>query len=36
MDDEVGGVWYILAGDANGFPDADGRVLLAQFTTDGS
>ena len=35
MDDEVGGVWYILAGDANGFPDADGRVLLAQFTTDG-
>ena len=35
MDDEVGGVWYILNGDANGFPDADGRVLLGQFTTDG-
>ncbi|MBL6619183.1 MAG: hypothetical protein ISP54_02385, partial [Flavobacteriales bacterium] len=35
IDDEVGGVWYILNGDANGFPDADGRVLLGQFTTDG-
>ena len=34
-DDEVGGVWYILNGDVNGFPDADGRVLLGQFTTDG-
>ena len=35
IDDEVGGVWYILNGDANGYPDADGRVLLGQFTTDG-
>ncbi|MCH1576383.1 MAG: hypothetical protein L7S67_08925, partial [Flavobacteriales bacterium] len=28
IDDAVGGVWYILNGDANGLPDADGRVLL--------
>jgi len=35
IDDLVGGVWYILPGDANGVPDADGRVLLGQFTTDG-
>ncbi len=35
MDDEVGGVWYILNGDVNGFPEMDGTVLLGQFTTDG-
>ena len=35
MDDEVGGVWYILNGNANGYPEADGTVLLGQFTTDG-
>ena len=35
IDDMVGGVWYILNGDVNGVPDADGRVLLGQFTTDG-
>ena len=35
MNDAVGGVWYVLNGDSNGFPDADGRVLLGQFTTDG-
>ena len=35
MDDEVGGVWYILNGDVNGNPAADGTVLLGQFTTDG-
>ena len=35
IDDEVGGVWYILNGDANGLPDADGRVLIGQFTTSG-
>ena len=23
INDEVGGVWYVLNGDANGFPDAD-------------
>lgn len=36
MDDEVGGVWYVLNGDANGIPSADGTVLLGQFTTDGA
>ena len=35
MDDEVGGLWFIYNGDSNGFPDADGRVLLAQLTTSG-
>ena len=35
MDDEVGGVWYVLNGDVNGNPAADGTVLLGQFTTDG-
>ncbi len=36
IDDEVGGVWYILNGDANGYPDENGRVLLGQFTTSGT
>lgn len=35
MDDAVGGAWYVLNGDANGYPDTTGRVLLGQFTTDG-
>ena len=35
IDDLVGGLWFIYNGDANGAPDADGRVLLAQLTTDG-
>ena len=35
IDDLIGGVWYILNGDANGVPDENGRVLLGQFTTDG-
>ena len=35
IDDGVGGAWYVLNGDANGVPDADGRVLLGQFTTTG-
>ena len=35
MNDAVGGVWYILNGDSNGLPKADGTVLLGQFTTDG-
>ena len=33
--DTVGGAWFVLNGDANGFPDTTGRVLLGQFTTDG-
>lgn len=35
IDDPVGGAWFVLLGDANGYPDANGRVLLGQFTTDG-
>ena len=35
IDDLIGGLWFIYNGDANGAPDADGRVLLAQLTTDG-
>ncbi|HIE69598.1 MAG TPA: hypothetical protein EYP98_05215, partial [Planctomycetes bacterium] len=35
IDDEVGGAYYIFNGDANGYADEDGRVLLGQFTTDG-
>ena len=35
IDDEIGGAWYILNGDANGYADEDSRVLLAQLTTDG-
>ena len=35
IDDNVGGAWYVLYGDANGVPDAEGRVLLGQFTTTG-
>lgn len=35
MNDPIGGAWYVLNGDANGFPDANGQVLLGQFTTDG-
>ena len=36
VDDLVGGTWYILPGlEPAAFPDADGRVLVGQFTTDG-
>ncbi len=36
VDDEVGGTWYILPDlEPTAFPDADGRVLIGQFTTDG-
>ena len=35
INDSVGGVWYVLNGEANGVPGADGRVSLGQFTTDG-
>ena len=35
IDDMIGGIWFIYNGDANGYPDAQGRVLLAQLTTDG-
>jgi hypothetical protein len=35
IDDAVGGAWFALNGDVNGLPDADGRVMIGQFTTDG-
>ena len=36
VDDAVGGTWYILPDlEPSAFPDAEGRVLLAQLTTDG-
>lgn len=36
IDDPVGGTWYILPDlEPTAFPDADGKVLLGQFTTDG-
>jgi len=36
VDDNVGGTWYILPDlEPTAFPDADGRVLIGQFTTDG-
>ena len=36
VDNAVGGTWYILPNlEPAAFPDADGKVLLGQFTTDG-
>ena len=36
IDDNVGGTWYILPDlEPAAFPDAQGRVLIGQFTTDG-
>lgn len=36
VNDEVGGTWYILPDlEPTAFPDADGKVLVGQFTTDG-
>lgn len=39
IDDIFGGSWFILPNPgnqpANGLPDANGRVLIGQFTTDG-
>ncbi len=37
MDDQIGGLWYIYNdGNDQGVPDADGKVLIAQLTTDGT
>ncbi len=37
MDDLIGGLWYIFNdGNDQGVPDADGKVLIAQLTTDGT
>ena len=35
MDDPVGGAWFVTSSNLNGVPDADLRVLVAQFTTAG-
>jgi hypothetical protein len=36
INSSYGGAWYALNGDSNGLADEDGRVLVAQLTTDGS
>jgi hypothetical protein len=36
IEDAIGGGWYALTGDANGVAGDDYRVLLGQFTTNGS
>jgi len=35
IDDGIGGAWYALNGDANGFAGDDLKVLVGQFTTNG-
>ena len=35
IDDAIGGAWYALNGDANGFAGEDLKVLVGQFTTTG-
>ena len=35
IDDLIGSAWFVVPSNTNGLPDADGRVLLAQLTTDG-
>ena len=35
MDDAVGGAWFVTSSNLNGVPDAELRVLVAQFTTSG-
>jgi len=36
IEDAIGGGWYALSGDANGVAGDDYRVLLGQFTTNGT
>jgi hypothetical protein len=36
MNDDLGGVWYVLNGASNGVAGDDLKVLLGQFTTDGN
>lgn len=36
IDDMIGSAWFVVPSNTNGLPDADGRVLLAQLTTDGA
>jgi hypothetical protein len=35
IDDDIGSAWFVLPTYSNGLPDEDGRVLVAQLTTDG-
>ena len=35
IDDQIGSAWFVVPSNSNGLPDEDGRVLLAQLTTDG-
>lgn len=35
IDDVIGSAWFVVPSNTNGLPDEDGRVLLAQLTTDG-
>lgn len=35
IDDEIGGAWYALNGDANGIAGTDLKILAGQFTTTG-
>ena len=35
IDDAIGSAWFVVPSNTNGLPDEDGRVLLAQLTTDG-
>lgn len=35
IDDNIGSAWFVVPTNTNGWPDEDGRVLLAQLTTDG-
>ena len=35
IDDLIEGAWFVVPSNTNGLPDEDGRVLLAQLTTDG-
>ena len=35
IDDLIGSAWFVVPSNTNGLPDEDGRVLLAQLTTDG-
>lgn len=35
IDDPIGSAWFVVPSNTNGLPDAEGRVLLAQLTTDG-
>ncbi len=36
IDDMIGSAWFVVPSNTNGLPDEDGRVLLAQLTTDGT